>query len=120
MVAEWREHRPLENSNTDNSEVVFDLVAGMFERLRLDGAVPWAALPVVFLPAVVNPGRERHLKAATQTVQVRFVDLAKLSQFLRSIGIVVDRHAAPRQFGFDAVSIFRAQTIGILGAELRI
>ena len=60
------------------SEMIFDLVAGMLEGLRLNSAIPWAALPVVFLAAVMDPGREGHVQTAAQAVEIRLVDLAKL------------------------------------------
>ena len=100
--------------------MIVDLVAGMFERLSLDGAVPRAALPIIFLAAVVNPGRKSHLEAATQAVQIRFVDLAKLRQLFGSIGIVIDGHAAKCQLCLDALSIFQTEPIGIGRTVLRI
>src|SRR5215472_13176624 len=73
------------------SEVVVDDV-DLSEALRLDHAIPRAALPVVFPDLDAQPRRDRKHQPLRQCLAIRLVKRAQLSQFLIRRFILFQSH----------------------------
>src|SRR5882762_336255 len=94
------------------SEMIVNDVHLLAQSLRLEGAVPGTALPVVFPFLGARPRRQRQQQASRKSFAVGLIQQAQLEQLLVGGVIVVDAHATGGQGLAQLVQFSSGQPLG--------